>query len=398
MKRILPIVIVGILLSCIGVSSLGVALYFAWPTGGDKKPKHVPFTYKQLKDLEDNPDKASAEIAKVISCFESGEEEICAQAAETLKTVGKKAVDPLKASLADKNSNVRFWSVQTLAHIGPDAAGASKELLACVHDSDSKVRYKAVYALGRLGVKTDGVFDGLVKALEDSDLDVSTEAIAALDALGTPPKEAVPALAKLAQNSGSEPVRHAATSLLGKAGAAAVPSFRDLLKTTKQRQDQHVVFLAVGSLGAEAKSLLPELDLALENQARNGGLIDADLVEVFKKCGPDGANGLATSLKEIDRESIPMLPRQSILKGIGEMRAQAEAKESVPILIELLKKNTPTHPVVEYRHVILETLGDIGVNAKASMPTVESLTQDPVPIVAQEARAALRRMGKVDKK
>jgi HEAT repeat protein len=397
MKRIFPIVVVGVMISTLGIGTLAVALFLAWPGDKEKRAITAPFSYKQLKDMEEKPDKVAGEIPRLIACFASDDLDICAQASETLKIVGEKAVDPLRENLSDKNANVRFWSAQTLAHIGPEAARASSELVKSLADTDAKVRYKSAYALGQIGVKSDAVFTGLIQALEDKDADVPSEAISALAKLGAPPAEAIPALTKLATKDDAA-VRHAAIGLLGKLGAPAVPTFKLLLKNTKIPEERLVVVGAVVALGTEAKPLVPELVSLLDDQIRQGGgFIDPQLIEVFKKCGPDGGKALAQELKEIDRESIAFIARQSILKGIGDMRSPEEAKATVPILIELLKKNTPTHAVVEYRHLILEALGDIGVAANASIPQVESLTNDPAPLVASGARVALKRMGKITK-
>lgn len=370
-------------------------------------PPAPPLGYKELEELNGNPDKASKEIARIIACFEKGDEDLRLLAAETLKNVGVKAVGHLRASLTHKDANVRFGCLQALAFLHKDAASAVDDVLARVEDGNANVRYKAVYALGKLGVHSDAVFAGVIKALDDKDPGVTETALDVLDAMGTPPKAALPSLAKLATR-GVDPVSLSALNLLAKMGEPAVPTFRELLKK-KNVNERQLVIQAMVPLGANAKVLTPELLSIVTEQIYPGGFIDGNLYEILKKCGPDAARGLAEALQARNKDSIAFIARMSLLKAIGEMRAEAEVKETVPILIELLKTNTPTHPVVEYRHLILEALGDIGPAAKAAIPTVESLRQPDLKglsdeqqraakNVAEAAGVALRRMGVIEKK
>jgi hypothetical protein len=195
---------------------------------------------------------------------------------------------------------------------------------------------------------------------------------------------------------------------LAKAGAASAPTFRELLKKTNIN-DRAKLFEAMLPLGKEAKVLTPELLDMVTDQVYPGGFIDGNLLKMVKDCGSDGAKGLAEILRSRNNDSIAFIARQSLLGTIGEMKGEAEAKASVPILIQLLKDNTPTHPVVEYRHLILEALGEIGPPAKQAIPTVESLTkpnfngltaeqQKAAQNVSEVAAVTLRRLGKAEKR
>ena len=121
--------------------------------------------------------------------------------------------------------------------------------------------------------------------------------------------------------------------------------------------------------------------------------MDVAMIEVFKKCGPDGGRALAEMLKNLDHEAIVHANRQMMLKAIGEMRNENEVKATVPILVELLQSKKS---YFDYRTDVLETLGEIGVPASAAISAVEMLKNDPH--VGKAARVALRRMGKVANK
>jgi HEAT repeat protein len=310
-----------------------------------------------------------------------------AQASEALKKVGAPAVDPLRAQLKVKIPAVRFWVAQTLGAIGPDAAGAADDLLESMQDEDAEVRYKAVYAVGRVGVKTDRATAGLLKALEDRDERVTETALAVLDEMGAPPQAALPTLGKLAGKESPESVRHSAIKLLGKMGEPAVPTLKVLLKETTPN-DSADLARAIAQLGLHAKPMLPDLQLIMLSNGWFG--VELELVGTFKKCGADGADGLASVLKKVSDPKTPQYdPGRGaiLLKGLGEMGA--EAKSAVPTLIGLLKER-------QLRPEVLETLGDIGPAASAAIPDVERLLDEPG--INMPARIALRRMGKIDKK
>jgi HEAT repeat protein len=383
MKRNLPLVIVGvsIVVVVLCVASFRVIYYLTRP-----QPP-TPFSYSELEGLQEKPEKAAAEIPRIIACFEVDDEDLRLQAAETLKMVGPKAVDPLREKLKDKNAKVRFCAAQTLALIGPDAAPASDDLLACLKDDDSQVRYKAVYALGKVGVKSDAVIDALVKALGDTDQAVSETAIETLENIGPPSKESVPRLAGLAGKDSPPAVRALALRLLGQMGEPAVPAFKELLKNA-DTLDSIALVQAIATLGPLAKPLLSELQtIMIKNRFWDA---ERELLDTFKKCGPDGASGLASVLKTLhDPKSPHFAPdddrSKSLLSGIGDMGAPA--KVAVPLLLELLQERELLRPQ------ILDALGGIGPAAGEAIPAVEALLQDKV--LAGPARIALRRMGKI---
>jgi HEAT repeat protein len=384
MKRIiLPLLFVAIAVSVVGVGGF-VAVKFVWEWAT------TPISYDDMVKLQDNPEKAAAEIPRIVACFDRKDEELRAQAAETLGKIGPKAVDPVRKKLKSGNPEVRFWALLTLALIGPDAAAASDDVLACLDDDDAAVRRKAVYALGKLGVKSDAVLGGLVKALGDKDTDVTTTAIEVLEKIGPPPAESLPMLAKLADKDSAPAVRTLAIKLLGQMGGPAVPTFKELLKNA-DTLDRIALIQAIATLGKEAAPLLSELqEIMIKNRFWDA---QEDLVGTFKKCGAKGAKGLANVLKTLhDPKSPSFAPDDErsriLLKAIGEMGA--EAKSTVRLLTELLQERDSLRPQ------ILDALGGIGPAASAAIPAVQALVNDAA--LAEAARTALRRMGVIDKK
>jgi HEAT repeat protein len=382
MKRfILPLLFIGIAVTVLGVVGFVAVKYVSEWT--------PPISYEEMEELQDKPEQAAAAIPRIVACFERNDETLRAQAAETLSKIGPKSVDPVREKLKSKNAKVRYWAVLTLALIGLDAGGASGDVLACLNDDDPDVRYKAVYALGKLGVKSDAVLDGLVKALGDMDNTVSTTAIDVLGKIGPPSKESVPMLARLADKDSPPAVRTLAIKLLGQIGKAAAPAFKELLKNA-DTLDKIALIQAIATLGPDATPLLGELQtIMIKNRFWDA---QEELIGTFKKCGPDGASGLANVLKALhDPKSPHFAPdddrSKTLLQGIGAMGAAG--KPAVPVLIDVLKDRDTL------RLQILETLGDIGPAAKEAISVVEPLTKDADTAAA--ARVALRRMGVLDK-
>lgn len=377
----------GILITLAVAVVLAVAGFGAW-----RFVNLPPISQKEMDDLQKKGVVEDKEVVRLLACFEHNDEDLRVKAAETLSQMGPKAVEPVRARLKHKDPSVRFWAVQTLAFLGPEAAGATDDLLGLLQDSDARVRYKTVYTLGRLGVKNDKVFQGMVTALKDEDADVRDTAVETVKDMGAPPAEVVPALA-LAVKEVLPAYRGAVLLLLGKAGEPALPTFKELLKKSNPTADDFPVLIhATAMLGPHVPTLLPELNLVLGTQLR-GSQISPELINLFKQCGPQGAKSLADALQDVETDRIVHNHRLVLLKGIGALGP--DAKVAVPILVELLQ-NKAKLPV-NYRGAILETLGDIGgAAAREAAPAVEALTQEPA--IAEEARAALRRMGVAAKK
>ena len=388
MKRIiLPLLFVGIVIVALGgVGYVAVKYVIDWTASWANNIN--PISYEEMDKLQDKGEEGIPEIPRLVACFDKNDEDLRVKAAETLGKIGGKAVDPVRARLKDKNAKVRYWAIQTLAMIGPPATDASDEVLDRLQDSDADVRFKAVYALGKFGVKSDAVFEGMLKALSDKDDAVVETALETLKEMGTPPKGTLPVLAMLAKDKNPQ-VSGEAMRLLGQLGEPAVPTFTELLKTT-DTLDRAMLLQSIASLGPQAKPLLPELQTIMIKNANWDA--EEELIATFKKCGPDGAEGLAMVIKAVHDPQSPhfanaALRSTPLLKGMGAMGS--EAKVAVPTLIELLKDRDNLRPQ------ILETLGDIGPAAKDAIPAVEALAKDPA--VGEQARVALKRMGIIAK-
>ena len=372
----------------VSVAALGLGALGFWMVMTYLPP--VPISYVEMERLQEQQEIPEKEIPRLLACFERNDEDLRLQAALTLSKMGAKAVDPVRSKLQSRNPKVRFCAVETLAWIGPPAAKAADDLVGRLSDDNAEVRYKAVYALGKIDVHSAAVINGLLKAMSDPDEAVKETAIEALEKIGAPPAESLPALMELASKSPTPNVRSFAIKLLGRMGEPAAPAFKELLKISDPLE-KIALIQGIAQLGPQAKPLLPEVQMFMvKNRWWDA---QEELLLTFKKCGPDGAQGLISVLKELhDPKSPHFAPNDErssiVIKTIGEMGP--EAKAVVPTLIEFLNDKEVLRPQ------ILQALGDIGPAAGAAIPAVEALTKDER--LAGPARVALRRMGVIEKK
>jgi HEAT repeat protein len=349
----------------------------------------VPISVDEMTKLQEKGDQAAPAIPRLIECFDRDNEELRLTAAMTLGTIGAKAVEPVRERLKDGNAKVRFCAVESLAFIGPDAAPASDDLLACLKDDDEQVRRKAAYALGRVGVTSDKTILGLLGALSDSSPEVVAAAQESLKQMGAPPKEAVPTLAKLAKDENQQ-VRTLALKLLGQVGEPAVPVFKEMLKNP-DALDTVALVKAIAPLGPLAKPLLPELQEIMTKSKWWDA--ESEMLAVFKKNGEDGAKALTNILGSLHDPKSPHFDladdrSRVVVKAIGEMGSTGRV--AVPKLIEMLKERPSLRPV------ILEAFGDIGPAARDAQTPVEALLKEPA--YREQARIALNRIGIVQGK
>ena len=107
---------------------------------------------------------------------------------------------------------------------------------------DGKVRATALTELGKLGqIQKSLVADAaplVVQALDDKDARVRAAAARAYGMIDPDPKEAVPALLKLAKSDKAEDVKVAAVQGLGTMGTAAQPANKDLREIAKTYKEK----------------------------------------------------------------------------------------------------------------------------------------------------------------
>lgn len=120
--------------------------------------------------------------------------------ANALATTGKKIVPACIRALEEKRK-LRFYALQVLIQVGPDAQDAVPALIKTLADPDATLRHEAEFALGAIGPKAVAAVPSLIKSLTDQEDNVRYGACYALGKIGPAARKAGPALAKMAQQS-----------------------------------------------------------------------------------------------------------------------------------------------------------------------------------------------------
>jgi HEAT repeat protein len=202
---------------------------------------------------------------------------------------GRSEIDLLRETMHSVGHiSVRRNSVQALGNFGSAAHAAVPELLGMLKNDDAVTRIDAAASLWKIDRNEQGV-QFLIAAMKDKDPTTAYQACVALGTLVEPPASVAAALVA-AFGSPEADVRRAAARSIGHMGAAAFPAFqqarpldnsntsvrlatveslswmgpiavRPLTAALKNSVPdvRHQAALALGALGAAAKSAEPEL-------------------------------------------------------------------------------------------------------------------------------------------
>lgn len=301
----------------------------------------------------------------------------------------KLAVPDLIPLLKDKDIDIRRETLIALAQIGPGAEAAVPTLMAELKNEKSQTRAGAAYALVKIGNKdvlpilmkgTQEKEDKLFKQVcawglitldpknpdylkaslpsvinglsHDWDL-VRRESAQALGRVGPPAKQAVEALAKIAESDKSPAARMDALGALGEIGVAdgAMPAVMQAL-SAEEPQIRFAATYALGKFGPSAKEAVPVLLNYLK--------IHDDFMPIIS----------AWALVRIDpkHEGLAELVVEPLTRGLNLPEAQAR--------LEAVKA--------------LETLG---AKAKPAVPALKGMSKDSDEAVRKAAEKAVKTIG-----
>jgi HEAT repeat protein len=188
------------------------------------------------------------------------------QIVDSLASLGPKVV-PLCIKSLEEKRKLRFYAMQTLIQIGPDAAPAIPALVMTLDDSDPNLRREALFTLGAIGPASASATDAIAAKLTDSDADVQHAACYALGKTGPDAKAALPKL-RVAMQSDDEFMRLAAVWASLKISLddedlkkKAVPYLVKGLSDDREQLRVECAYL-LGELGEVAKAAIPALKKA----------------------------------------------------------------------------------------------------------------------------------------
>ena len=114
---------------------------------------------------------------------------------DALASLGAKAVPHCIESLQSK-SPLRYYTLQLLIQLGPEAAPAVDALIGTLADPEVEMRREALFALGAIGAAASSAVDQVTAMLADRDAEVRHAACYALGEMGPAAKSALPQLKK----------------------------------------------------------------------------------------------------------------------------------------------------------------------------------------------------------
>ena len=141
-------------------------------------------------------------FAKAMAGLQADQPEKILPIVDALGSLGPKVVPGCIRSLENKRP-LRFYAMQVLIRVGPDAAPAVPALMATLDDSDATLRREALFVLGAIGPGAAAAAEKVAEKLADEDSDVTHAACYALGNMGPAAQAALPALAKQ-MSSGDE--------------------------------------------------------------------------------------------------------------------------------------------------------------------------------------------------
>jgi HEAT repeat protein len=242
--------------------------------------------------------------------------------------------------------------------------------------NDERELDAAIEKLGKIG---EPAIPALMKALQDTNLQVRRSAAEVLRQIGPP---AIPALTKAFKDSDAN-VRSGAASALGSMGAEAktvLPQLVPLLKDSDAYVRRNAAD-ALGSMGAEAKTALPQLVPLFKDSDAN---VRGNAAFAVGRMGAEAKTALPQLLPLLkDSDAGVRIYAADAVGSIG-----AEAKTALPQLVPLLKDSD-----AKVRSIAASALGRIGAEAKTGVPQLLPLLKDSDAGVRSYAAYALVSMG-----
>jgi uncharacterized protein (TIGR02996 family) len=304
------------------------------------------------------------------------------------------AIEPLRKALADRSPEVRYSVVRVLEKIGPAAVAALPDLLSLLARAKDKERSHVLDTIAKIGVGRPEVLEVVLAALSDIDTNMQYVARRTLPRWPSLPTSATPVLLKfLCSSKDSSDRTTSALYALTRITPLPPEVLKEFRTRLARKGERSIVIRALGSMGAPAAPLLPELSEAFfklnpgawgeageiaKALGRIGGKgIEALVRALDHKAGGDGAalhQSAAEGLRAAGPTALPVLPallarlrkpmswrlRQRLLQAIGAMGPGAES--AIPELIAMLNDEL-TEAEIESALEALEGVGPAAVQA-----------------------------------
>lgn len=255
----------------------------------------------------------------------------------------------------EDNEEIFSEAIKMLRTVGPNSKKLTPILGGMLKSEDSNEVFRAAFALNALGLFTKQNVESFVSLVQNLDTDwtIRVNALMILGALG---EQAIPALDTILKTALADPdseVRGAASQALGNLGVHAKSVLPDLIMALKSSSERvsNSAARAIGQMGEHAKTAIPNLEEALKKSYLQDSAANA-----LGKMGEHSKPVVMRLIAKLDSEKRGELNRTiRILEEMGE-----SAKIAIPRLKKLDPKNVDTGAVVR----ALAAMGDPGLLAE----------------------------------
>ena len=289
-------------------------------------------------------------------------------------------------------ADVRASAAQALGHLGPEAALARPDLEEALRDEEVQVRLYAaqvLWSLERTRSTADKVVPVVAKILKAKNPAFRADAAETLAKIGPYAAAALDNLIEALRDQVNEPdLRARCAFALGSLGVDAAPAVRALAESVKTGGGYlgEQAAYALRRIGPRAVGAVPELIDALKDpNVRMRGLAALALAEIG-----DGARAslpaLSSALTANKDPNIRVLIAQALWM-VGK-----DSDQALPALLDVIHDGKL---LTDIRVVGVNVLAIMGPAAKAALPSLLRLQEDPEETLRTAVAAAIEAIGPV---
>lgn len=320
--------------------------------------------------------------------------------------------------LKDPNLEVQAFALRALPYRRKATGEAIAAALSMLRSPDPERRVEVIDALGEIGKGDQAVVNALLAASEDPDKDVRSSALGALRHVAPSDPRVVSLM--LSDLAAMKDAYERAKVLrgLGESGSRD-PAVLAALRRALSDPDATVRAGAaggVGSMGADARELIPDLVKSLKSSSEPWALssVESAVVEALAKMDADGVPALLSLLgdqkfgartsalyalrKAADGSNRDQIitafkehvrdPNREVARVALESLAELREPSTLPVLMEMLSSQS-----AEARRQAVGLLKRYDVGAQGVLPALTSALDDKSEEVRLEAAAILAERG-----
>jgi HEAT repeat protein len=335
-----------------------------------------------------------------------------------IRPVPKGNLQTLAVGLRDPDRDVRAAFLTAIGYLGPRASEAVPAVRSMLRDESPAIRAQAIDVLSQAAPRDEHLLGDVIAVLKnDVDPRVVRQAIETTRSLGPGGRDALPIVIGKLSATYPEDVRLAAALMIESHGQAAVEAASSLCAalndgTPKLQATAARALATMGKAAQPAFAKLAELVNAGNPEAREaavstlGGLeLEPDVIRpplaralrdekpevrraatrVIQRLGPAGAIFIPDIILLAEKKEN----QRSVERTLRRFETSGPDVRSVPELVKHLK-----HDQTAVRLLAIKFLALAGPSAKAAIPDLERLRQDPSPEVRKLAAAASESINK----